>query len=68
MLLYGHGLGLLLGKPPRPSTKEILKVKDFIKDFTLNPGKEITFNKYIFPIECLLKNFISKIQPCIDMF
>ena len=27
---YRHGLGLLLGKPPRPSRKKILKIKHFI--------------------------------------
>ena len=39
--------------------KKILKIKDFIKDFTWNHDKEITFTKYIFPIECLFKSLFS---------
>ena len=48
---------------PDQAEKKILEIKDFIKDFTWNPDKEITFTKYIFPIECLFKFFTPKIQP-----
>ena len=38
--------------------KELLEIKDFMKDLKLNPDKGTTFIKNIFLIQCLLQKFI----------
>ena len=38
---------------------KFLKIKDFMKDFILNPNKVTTFIKNIFLIECLFKSLFN---------